>query len=103
MVSTLYLDAGRSLRSCTFWDWLYLSGSELLLDNILVGQKFILQIDVIPDVVRSYLAVCLFVLDPSVVLECVLEKPLEFSLVLDDLSFLAGVVDCEGQLEASLT
>lgn len=85
-----------------FWDWLNLSGSELLLDNIFFGQKFILQIDVVPDVVRSDFVVGLFVLDPSVVLECVLEKHLEFSLALNDLCFGSGVINCEGQLEPSL-
>lgn len=82
------------------WNWAYFSGTELLFDLIFVSQIFILKIYVVPDGIWSHGLILLFMLDPSVVLECILEKSLELTLKFYDLCFGAGVVNCESQLKA---
>jgi len=67
--------------------WHDIATLEQFLDLLLVRKVLILKVDVIPDVVRSQLVVSLFVLDPGVVHEGILEKLLEFAGVFHNLGF----------------
>jgi len=53
-------------------DWLDVAASEHGVDLLLVRQVLVLQLQVVPDVVRWHHSRALHVLDPRVILKCVL-------------------------------
>jgi len=68
-------------------DGYYLSSFEELVYLFLVGQVLVLKMDVVPDVIRSEGVIFLLILDPSIVLEGIIEKLLELTSVFYHLGF----------------
>jgi len=77
--------------------------SEHAVDFLLVRQVLVLQFQITPDVIGWHHVSRLLILNPSVILKCVLQYPFELAHVLHYLRLGVLVIDRKGQLKAWLT